>query len=51
VHIDLRTEDGVCPAHVSSGAGPGVLLFMDGSGMRPAERHFQVLLDLFARTL
>lgn len=59
--IELRTEDGVCPAHVfsSSGAGPGVLLFMDGIGMRPAlhaiaERvaagGYQVLLpDLFYR--
>ena len=38
--IEIQTDDGRCPAHVyrPSGAGPwpGVLLFMDGIGMRPA---------------
>ncbi|MGE0549883.1 MAG: dienelactone hydrolase family protein [Kofleriaceae bacterium] len=33
--IEIRTEDGVCPAW-EGGAGPSVLLFMDGIGMRPA---------------
>lgn len=38
VHID--TQDGSCPTHVFTPAGsgpwPGVLLFMDGIGIRPA---------------
>jgi carboxymethylenebutenolidase len=39
--IDIETADGSCPAHVFTpperdGASPGVLLFMDGVGMRPA---------------
>jgi len=38
--IEIRTEDGTCPAHVfrPSGQGPwpAVLMFMDGIGMRPA---------------
>jgi carboxymethylenebutenolidase len=63
--IDLRTDDGVCPAHVftpdGSGDGPwpGVLFYMDGIGMRPAllpmgERmaqagYYVLLPDLFYR--
>lgn len=39
--IQIRTEDGMCPASVfepSTGAGPwpGVLMYMDGVGYRPA---------------
>jgi carboxymethylenebutenolidase len=38
--IEIRTEDGVCPAYVFHPAGrgplPAVLLFMDGVGIRPA---------------
>ena len=38
--IDIRTDDGTCPAHVftpdGKGPWPGVLLYMDGIGMRPA---------------
>jgi carboxymethylenebutenolidase len=38
--VELRTEDGICPAHVftpgTSGRFPGVLFFMDGLGVRPA---------------
>jgi carboxymethylenebutenolidase len=36
--IEIRTEDGTCPAYVfgPTGAAPGVLLYMDGIGMRPA---------------
>lgn len=33
--IEIRTEDGVCPAW-EGGTGPSVLVFMDGIGMRPA---------------
>jgi carboxymethylenebutenolidase len=61
--VDIRTEDGTCPAHVfqPSGAGPwpGVLFFMDGIGIRPAlfaigERlasagYYTLLPDLFYR--
>lgn len=61
--IEIQTDDGACPAHVfrPTGAGPwpGVLLFMDGIGMRPAllalaerlaEADYYVLLpDLFYR--
>jgi carboxymethylenebutenolidase len=37
MQISLRTEDGVCRAQVAGNASaPGVLLFMDGIGMRPA---------------
>lgn len=36
----VRTEDGLCPVHTSApdgvGPWPGVLLFMDGHGVRPA---------------
>jgi carboxymethylenebutenolidase len=38
--IEIRTDDGVCPAHVFTpeqpGRWPGVLFFMDGPGIRPA---------------
>ena len=38
--LEIKTEDGTCPAHVFTpdGAGPwpGVLLYIDGIGMRPA---------------
>src|SRR5262245_9485837 len=38
--IEIRTDDGNCPAHVfrPSGTGPwpAVLFYMDGVGMRPA---------------
>lgn len=38
--IDLRTDDGTCPAHVFTpaerGRWPAVLFFMDGPGIRPA---------------
>ena len=61
--IDLRTDDGVCPAHVlapdGDGPWPGVLMYMDGIGMRPAlvamgERlaaggYYVLLPDLFWR--
>lgn len=62
--IDIQTRDGTCPAHVyrPAGAGPwpGVLVFMDGLGIRPAmlevgERiaahgYFVLLPDLFYRS-
>ena len=45
--IEIETDDGRCPAHVfhPDGAGPwpGVLLYIDGIGMRPA------LVDMGAR--
>jgi carboxymethylenebutenolidase len=61
--MQLRTEDGVCPTHVfqPSGQGrwPGVVMLMDGLGVRPAlfemaERlagggYFVVLPDLYYR--
>lgn len=62
--IEIRTDDGVCPASVfraSRGAGPwpGVIFYMDGPGIRPvlfemgqrlADEGFLVLLpDLFYR--
>ncbi|HUJ59797.1 MAG TPA: dienelactone hydrolase family protein [Kofleriaceae bacterium] len=61
--IQIETADGVCPAHVyhPAGAGPwpGVLMFIDGIGMRPAlqdmaERlagagYYVLLPDLFYR--
>ena len=38
--IEIKTEDGTCPAHVFrpdvTGPWPAVLLYMDGIGMRPA---------------
>lgn len=62
--IDIRTNDGVCPTHIftsgGSGPWPGVLLFMDGLGVRPAlfeiaERlaasgYYVVLPDLYYRS-
>ena len=36
MQIELKTEDGICPAHVFQNDGPGVILYMDGIGMRPA---------------
>jgi carboxymethylenebutenolidase len=62
--VEIRTDDGVCPASVfrpASGAGPwpGVIFYMDGAGIRPAlfemaqrlaNEGFLVLLpDLFYR--
>jgi carboxymethylenebutenolidase len=35
--IELRTEDGTCPAYVyGDAAAPSVLMYIDGIGMRPA---------------
>lgn len=34
--IEIKTEDGTCPAHLFDGSGPNVIVFMDGIGMRPA---------------
>jgi carboxymethylenebutenolidase len=62
--IGIATKDGVCPAYVyrPAGAGPwpGVLVFMDGLGIRPAmlelaERlagngYFVLLPDLYYRS-
>ncbi|HEY2746482.1 MAG TPA: dienelactone hydrolase family protein [Polyangia bacterium] len=61
--IELRTDDGTCPAHLftpdGDGPWPGVLFYMDGIGMRPAlvemgERmarggYYVLLPDLFYR--
>src|SRR4051812_31212857 len=62
--VEIRTDDGICPASVfrpSGGAGPwpGVIVYMDGPGIRPvlfemaqrlANEGFLVLLpDLFYR--
>ena len=58
--IEIRTEDGTCPAYVyGDAAAPSVLMYIDGIGMRPAiqavaERlaaiGYRVLLpDLFYR--
>jgi carboxymethylenebutenolidase len=61
--IEIKTRDGVCPAYVyrppGSGPWPGVLVYMDGPGIRPAvlelgERlatygYFVLLPDLFYR--
>ncbi|HUO22546.1 MAG TPA: dienelactone hydrolase family protein [Caulobacteraceae bacterium] len=62
--IDIQTRDGVCPSYVyrpeGEGPWPGVILYMDGPGMRPAVQEmaerlasygFVVLLpDLFYRS-
>jgi carboxymethylenebutenolidase len=62
--IDIETDDGVCPSHVfrptGGGPWPGVLVFMDGVGIRPAmlevgERiaahgYYVLLPDLFYRS-
>jgi carboxymethylenebutenolidase len=38
--IDVRTDDGICPTHLfepdGQGPWPGVVMFMDGLGVRPA---------------
>jgi carboxymethylenebutenolidase len=35
--IEIRTDDGLCPAHVYGNSGaPSVLVYIDGIGMRPA---------------
>lgn len=63
--IEISTRDGVCPAYVyrppGSGPWPGVLVYMDGPGIRPAvlelgERlatygYFVLLPDLFYRAV
>ncbi len=45
--IEVRTTDGICPTHLfqpdKTGRHPGVVMFMDGLGMRPA------LFDMAAR--
>jgi carboxymethylenebutenolidase len=62
--IEIKTRDGICPSYVyrpvGSGPWPGVLVFMDGLGIRPAmlevgERlathgYFVLLPDLFYRS-
>jgi len=61
--IDIKTDDGLCPAYVfepkGSGPWPGVLFFMDGIGIRPAmftmgerlarEGYFVLMPDLYYR--
>src|SRR5262245_6718373 len=62
--VEIRTDDGICPAIVfrpsgSAGPWPGVIVYMDGAGIRPvlfemgqrlADEGFLVLLpDLFYR--
>ena len=60
IQIEIRTQDGVCPAYVyGDGNSPGVLVYIDGIGMRPsmveiaeriAARGYHVLLpDVFYR--
>jgi carboxymethylenebutenolidase len=62
--VEIATRDGICPVHVyrpaGSGPWPGVIVFMDGIGIRPAmlavgERlathgYFVLLPDLFYRS-
>lgn len=62
--IEIRTRDGVCPAYVytpsRSGPWPGVLMYLDGPGMRPAlqemaerlagEGYVVLLPDIFWRS-
>lgn len=62
--VEIRTKDGICPSYVypacGGDAGPAVLVFMDGLGIRPAmlevgERlatygYFVLLPDLFYRS-
>jgi carboxymethylenebutenolidase len=62
--VEIKTRDGTCPSYVyrpsGSGPWPGVLVFMDGIGIRPAllelgERlathgYFVLLPDLFYRS-
>src|SRR5215471_9256445 len=61
--IDIRTDDGLCPSYVfrptGEGPWPGILVYMDGVGIRPAileigERiashgYFVLLPDLYYR--
>ncbi len=62
--VEIRTDDGVCPANIFRpsarvGAWPGVIFYMDGTGIRPvllemaqrlADEGFLVLMpDLFYR--
>jgi len=61
--LQLETQDGVCPTHAfqpnGEGPWPGVLMFMDGIGMRPAlwtiadriagQGYFVLLPNLFYR--
>ncbi len=62
--VEIRTDDGICPASVfraaaSTGPWPGIIFYMDGAGIRPvlfemaqrlANEGFLVLLpDLFYR--
>ena len=62
--LETRTADGICPTHVfepdGAGSWPGVLMFMDGIGVRPAlfemaERlsaagYYVLLPDLYYRS-
>jgi carboxymethylenebutenolidase len=64
IKLEIQTRDGVCPSYVfqpeDGGPFPGVLVFMDGLGIRPAmleigERlatngYFVLLPDLFYRS-
>lgn len=34
--VVITTGEGACPAHLARGGGPGVILFMDAFGVRPA---------------
>jgi len=61
--LQLETQDGVCPTHAfqpdGEGSWPGVLMYMDGIGMRPAlwtiadriarQGYFVLLPNLFYR--
>jgi carboxymethylenebutenolidase len=61
--LQLETQDGVCPTHLfqpdGDGPWPGVLMYMDGIGMRPAlweiadriarQGYFVMLPNLFYR--
>lgn len=61
--LQVKTQDGVCPTHVfqpdGEGPWPGVLMYMDGIGMRPAlwevadriakQGYFVMLPNLFYR--
>jgi carboxymethylenebutenolidase len=62
--IEIKTRDGVCPSYLfhpaGSGPWPGVLVFMDGVGIRPAmlelgdrvaeHGYFVLMPDLFYRS-
>jgi carboxymethylenebutenolidase len=64
VKISIETKDGTCPAYVyhpdGNGPWPGVLVFMDGLGIRPAmlevgerlasDGYFVLLPDLYYRS-